>query len=78
MVKGIDALATEDETICHMLIAMESDAVPVYNCSSKQKTQKNVIKLCDEYFEPVKSVIYERLVFYKMVQMVQVNLYTHL
>mgnify|MGYP001792969715 FL=1 len=31
VVKGIDALATEDETICDMLIAMESDAVPVYN-----------------------------------------------
>ena len=29
VVKGIDAPATEDETICHMLIAMESDAVPV-------------------------------------------------
>jgi hypothetical protein len=75
VVKGIDAMTTEDEKICHMLVVMGSDAVPVYNqfvfdqsVAAKKKTLANVIKFFDEYFEPVKNVIYERLVFNQMVQ----------
>ncbi|XP_067949927.1 uncharacterized protein [Watersipora subatra] len=66
---------TVDEQIGHMLMAMGSDSVPVYNQftfvpsdENKKKTLANCIKFFDAYFEPVKNVIFERSVFNKMTQ----------
>lgn len=75
VVKGISKMETEDEKICHMLVSMGSEAVPIYNQfifddsdANKKKTLKNAIKFFDQYFEPVKNVIFERSIFNVMKQ----------
>ena len=74
IVKKLDELSA-DEQIAHMLMAMGSESIPVYNQfvfvdsdANKKKTLVNCIKMFDTYFEPVKNVIFERSVFNKMVQ----------
>ena len=61
-------METEDEKICHMLVSMGSEAVPIYNhyiFDDKQAKRKlkNAIELFDKYFEPVENVIFERSIF---------------
>ena len=57
-------METEDEKICHLLVSMGSEAVPIYNQfifddndANKKKTLKNANKLFDQYFEPVTKEI---------------------
>ena len=66
---------TVDEQIGHMLMCMGSDAVPIYSQftfstteENRKKKLANVIAMFDEYFEPVKNVIFERSIFNKIVQ----------
>ena len=75
VVKKIDAMDTEDEKICNLLMAMGSDAVPIYvqfnystTVNERKKTLANTIRFFDEYFEPVKNIIFERSVFNNMTQ----------
>ena len=66
VVKGIGKTETEDENICHMLVSMGSEAVPIhYIFDDKQAKRKlkNAIEFFDPYFEPVKNVIFERSIF---------------
>lgn len=77
--KGYSKLS-EEEQIANMLVLMGPDSVRIYeqfqfstNTSEpshdeRKKTLTNVIKFFDEYFEPVKNVIYERVKFNQLVQ----------
>lgn len=70
--KGIDKL-TEDEKIANMLMLMGPESVPIYeqfafNDSTHKKTLETTTGFFDDYFEPVKNVIYERAVFNDMKQ----------
>lgn len=61
----------DDEVqIANMLLLMGRSCVPIYDqftfddsTESKKKTLKNVIKMFDNHFEPVKNVIFERCKF---------------
>ena len=57
-------METEDEKICHLLVSMGSEAVPIYTQfifddydANKKKTLKNANKLFDRYSEPVTKEI---------------------
>lgn len=63
-------MTTEREKISNMLLQMGNESVPIFNQftfndddDATRKTLENVIKLFDNYFEPVKNVIYERAKF---------------
>ena len=71
----VKKLTVEEEKIAHMLVLMGADAVPVYEQfvfdetkEDQKKTLDNVITMFDTHFEPVKNVIYERMLFYQMYQ----------
>jgi hypothetical protein len=64
-----------EEQIANLLVLMGPDSVPIYEqfvfdetVSTKKKTLKNVMKMFDVHFEPVKNVIFERMKFNSMKQ----------
>ena len=64
-----------EEQICNMLVQMGPDSVSIYDQfkfdetkDTEKKTLDNVIRMFDDYFEPVKNTIYERAKFNSMVQ----------
>lgn len=64
---------TAEEQISNMLVQMGNESVPIYtqfvfNATDNKKTLANTIRMFDEYFEPVKNVIYERAKFNTMRQ----------
>lgn len=69
---------SEEEQISNMLVQMGCDSVPIYSqfvfdltetpAAGRAKTLENAIKMFDDYFEPVKNVIYERAKFNTMRQ----------
>lgn len=66
---------SEIEQICNMLVQMGPDSVQIYDqfvfdeaVAAKKCTLKNTLKLFDDYFEPVKNVIFERAKFNSMKQ----------
>lgn len=66
---------TAEEQISNMLVQMGNESVPIYAQfvyddadNNKKKTLNNTIRMFDEYFEPVKNVIYERAKFNTMRQ----------
>ena len=66
---------SEEEQISNMLVQMGNESVPIYaqfnydsTVTNKKRTLKNTIRMFDEYFEPVKNVIYERAMFNTMRQ----------
>ena len=64
---------SEEEQISNMLVQMGNESVPIYsqfvfNTTSNKKTLDNTIRMFDDYFEPVKNVIYERAKFNTMKQ----------
>lgn len=61
---------SEDEQICNMLVQMGQDSVPIYEQFSfddsradTKKTLANAVKFFDNYFEPVKNLMFERVKF---------------
>ena len=66
---------SDEEQISNMLVQMGNESVPIYaqfvyddSKESQKKTLTNTIRMFDEYFEPVKNVIYERAKFNTMRQ----------
>ena len=66
---------SDEEQISNMLVQMGNESVPIYaqfvydsSKEAQKKTLTNTIRMFDEYFEPVKNVIYERAKFNTMRQ----------
>ena len=67
-----------EEQIANLLVLMGPESVPIYEqfvfesgtgaAADKKKELKNVIKMFDTHFEPVKNVIFERVKFNSMRQ----------
>lgn len=69
------AAMSEPEQISNMLVQMGNESVPIYaqfeydeSVENKKETLANTIRMFDNYFEPVKNVIYERAKFNTMKQ----------
>ena len=62
----------DEEQIANMLVCMGSESVSIYEqfiCNDAHKrTLNNVISDFDSYFQPVKNVIFERMMFNQIVQ----------
>lgn len=72
--KGYSKMS-EEEQIANMLVLMGSDSTRIYEqfeftvtATGTNKTLDNVIAMFDNYFEPVKNVIYERVKFNQLIQ----------
>jgi len=64
---------SEEEQIANMLVLMGPESVDiydqfVYNEGDHKRTLKNVISDFDKHFQPVKNIIYERMMFNQIVQ----------
>ena len=65
----------DEEQIANLLVLMGPDSVPIFDQfvfdetkDAEKKTLTNVLKFFDDHFEPVKSVIFERVKFNSMKQ----------
>lgn len=65
----------EEERIANTILLMGSEAVPIYeqftfdeSKEDQKKTLDNMLSMFDQYFEPVKNIIYERVKFNSIVQ----------
>lgn len=63
---------SEEEQICNMLVQMGQDSVPIYEQfrfdTDNPRNLANTIKQFDEYFEPVRNVLFERIKFNRLTQ----------
>ena len=70
--KGHGKLSAEEQ-VCNMLVCMGPESVQiydqfVYDNDAHKLTVKNVMGDFDKHFQPVKNVIYERMVFNQLAQ----------
>ena len=62
---------SDEEQIAHLLLMMGPDCLPIYEKFSwGRRTRKlnGAIQRFDEYFQPIRNVIYERSIFNRMCQ----------
>lgn len=71
LAKGIYNLNTEDEKIANLIMQMGPECLPIYEqfyWNRLRPSLDRAIAKFDDYFEPVKNLIYERSIFNRLVQ----------